>query len=284
MSAFERFLEPYQAVRRAEGWGTGDAAYYLNLPHVAAGDPQRPIWQVRAASFRALLRVLGVRRRVLDVGAGNGWLAYQLARRGHSVAALDLNDDSEDGLGAFGHYPLALEAYRADFAALPFADARFDAVVFGASLHYAPALAPVIAEGLRVLAWDGMLIVMDSPVYQDAASGRAMLAEKQRGLRERFNLDLAPGSLGFLTFGDFENLGRTYGLRWRRVEPYVSAAWSMRHLRARLRGRREPAHFGLTIGERDVHPQPTPNAIDRGNVTECKGSGVYSQQARPRRH
>ncbi len=251
MSSLERFLEPYQAVRRAEGWGAGDAAYYLRLPQVAASDPQRAIWQVRAASFQALLLLLGAHRRVLDVGAGNGWLAYQLTRRGHSVVAVDVNDDARDGLGAFGHYPVALEAYRADFATLPFADAAFDVVVFGASLHYAHALAPVIAEALRVLARDGTLVVVDSPLYHDAASGRAMLADKQRGLRERFNLDIASDSLGFLTFADFEDLGRAFGLHWRRVEPYVSVQWSARYLRARLRGHREPAHFGLMIGERD---------------------------------
>ncbi len=251
MSTFERFLGLYQTVRRAEGWGAADAAYYLNLPYVAASDAQRAIWRVRAASFRALLPLLGAHSRVLDLGAGNGWLTFQLARRGHSVAAVDVNHDPWDGLGAFGNYPFALEAYQADFTALPFADARFDAVVFGASLHYAHALMPVIAEALRVLNSAGMLVIMDSPLYHDDASGRTMVAEKWRGLRERFNVDIAEDSLGYLTFADFENLRRVFRFKWRRVEPYVDVLWSTRHLRARLRGQREPAHFGLMIGERD---------------------------------
>lgn len=251
MSTYERFLEPYQAVRRAEGWGTSESTYYRKLPAVASNDPQRAIWRVRAASFRALLGVVGARRRILDLGAGNGWLTYQLSRHGHSVAAVDWNDDARDGLGAFIHYPLALEVYRADFRALPFAASEFDAVVFSASLHYANACAPVIAEALRVLAPDGTLIVMDSPLYHDAASGRAMLAEKQRQLRERFNLDIAADSIGFLTYADFDSLGRVFRLRWRRIEPYVDVLWNTRHLRARLRGHGEPAHFGLMVGERD---------------------------------
>ncbi len=250
MSSLDRFLTPYQTIRRAEGWGALDAAYYQNLPQVAASDPQRAIWRVRAANFRALLQIIGVRRRVLDLGAGNGWLAYQLAQRGHSVAAVDVNDDELDGLGARRNYPFALNAYRADFSALPFGAARFDAVVFNASLHYARDLAPVIAEALRVLVPDGMLVVMDSPLYHDAASGRAMFADKRRGFQERLGLEISNDAVGFLTFADFVHLSRVFALTWRWIEPFVDVRWATRHLRARLRGQREPARFGLMVGTR----------------------------------
>ncbi len=252
MSSIDHFLTPYQTIRRAEGWGAPDAAYYRNLPQVAASDPQSAIWRVRAANFRALLRIIGAHRRVLDLGAGNGWLAYQLAQRGHSVAAVDVNDDEFDGLGAQRNYPLALNAYGADFSALPFGAARFDAVVFNASLHYARDLAPVIAEALRVLVPDGMLVVMDSPLYHDAASGRAMFAEKKRGLQDRFGIDIADDTVGFLTFADFAHLSHSFVLDWRWIEPFVDVRWATRHLRARLRGQREPARFGLMVGRRNL--------------------------------
>ena len=93
-----------------------------------------------------------------------------------------------------------------------------------------------------------MLVVMDSPLYHDAASGRAMLAEKKRELRERFGVEMLGDAIGFLTFADFDGLSRTFMLNWRWVEPFVNVHWSTRHLRARLRGRREPARFGLMIG------------------------------------
>ena len=108
------FLDAYRAVRRGEGWGAIDPHYYHHLPHVDAADPQRETWRVRAASFSALLRVIGQRRHVLDLGAGNGWLAYQLLRRGHSVAPVDLSADEYDGLGALGNYPIPFDAYQAD--------------------------------------------------------------------------------------------------------------------------------------------------------------------------
>ncbi len=244
------FLGDYRTIRRAEGWGAVDADYYRHLPSVQAVDPQRETWRVRGASFSALLPVVGERQRVLDLGAGNGWLAYQLSRRGHSVAPVDLSDDEFDGLGALSHYAVMLDAYQADFSELPFAGAQFDRVVFNASLHYARDLERTLAESMRVLAPGGLVVVMDSPMYHDAESGRVMVAEKMRSFKERFDLDMVGDSLGFLTFSDFETLGRTFGLDWRWVEPFVNARWATRHWRARLGTRREPARFGLMIGKR----------------------------------
>lgn len=260
MSALDRFLHDYQRIRHAEGWGADDPTYYQKLPQVPADDPQRQVWRVRQASFRALLPILAAKRRVLDVGAGNGWLAYQLARRGHSVVAIDVNDDDRDGLGALRYYPIALGACRADFSALPFDTAEFDCVVFGASLHYASTLEAVLTEALRVLARDGTIVVMDSPLYHDRKSGHAMLADKKRSLQERFDLEMAPDSIGFITFADFQRLAESLALTWRRVEPYVDLPWATRHLRARLQGRREPARFGLMIAQRDMHGAISVNA------------------------
>lgn len=244
------FLDHYQAVRRAEGWGSADADYYRHLPTVRAADPQSGTWRVREASFNALLPVIGEHQRVLDLGAGNGWLAFQLRGRGHSVAMLDWSDDDFDGLGALCRYAVVRDAYQADFAALPFAAAQFDRVVFNASLHYAQTLESTLAESIRVLAPSGFVIVMDSPMYGNAKSGRAMLEAKTSSLKARFGLDTVQDTLGFLTFSDFVNLGRTFALDWRWIEPFVDARWSTRHWRAKLSKRREPARFGLMVGRR----------------------------------
>ena len=251
MRSFDQFLTSYQTVRRAEGWGARTAAYYRNLPLVSPTDPQRKIWRVRAASFRALLRTISTPRRVLDVGAGNGWLTYQLARRGHAVAAVDVNDDPLDGLGAFGNYPLALKGYRANFSTLPFDAAQFDCVIFNASLHYARDLSATTAEALRVLAPAGMIVVMASPLYRHAESGRAMFADKAREIKGRLGVDIANDVIGFLTFTNFESLSRAFALNWRWIEPWVTLHWATRLWWARLRGDREPARFGLMIGKRD---------------------------------
>ncbi|HEY6041324.1 MAG TPA: hypothetical protein VIX58_04270, partial [Anaerolineae bacterium] len=56
-------------------------------------------------------------------------------------------------------------------------------------------------------------------------------------------------AVGFLTFRELESLANTFGLEWRWSEPLVDVRWGTRHLRAKLAGKPEPAHFGLMIGQ-----------------------------------
>jgi predicted RNA methylase len=42
--------------------------------------------------------------RIADLGAGNCWLSYRLALRGHLPIAIDIQGDPLDGLGAGLHY------------------------------------------------------------------------------------------------------------------------------------------------------------------------------------
>src|SRR5438128_3819301 len=115
-------------LRTAEGWGASDATYYRALPQVVTDDPQRAIWRIVAKHFTRLLRLLKELQptRILDNGAGNGWVSYQLTRRGYIVAALDLADDALDGLGASIHYHRSFESYQAEFDRLPFQQNQFD--------------------------------------------------------------------------------------------------------------------------------------------------------------
>ena len=62
--------------------------------------------------------------RLLDLGAGNGWLSYHLARRGHEAAAVDLTVNDFDGLGAHVHFDAPFTPVQAEFDHLPFAGVR----------------------------------------------------------------------------------------------------------------------------------------------------------------
>src|SRR5205823_5411746 len=112
--AVRQFAHEYTTVRHAEGWGSPDGRYYRALPYRDLTGRNPGIWRIRARTYGALVeRVLvplesqprGARRRlkILDLGAGNGWLANRLTQRGHSVTAIDLLDDALDGLGAARH-------------------------------------------------------------------------------------------------------------------------------------------------------------------------------------
>src|SRR5437588_10167248 len=97
--AVAQFTREYTTVRRAEGWGSTDRAYYQALPVTDLTGRFERIWRIRAKSYATLVtrvvepleqqKTLGI----IDLGAGNGWLSNRLAERGHSVTAIDLSED-----------------------------------------------------------------------------------------------------------------------------------------------------------------------------------------------
>ena len=251
---FQQFVADYEVVRQTEGWGSYQPAYYRSLPKVLSDDPFAEIWHIRARSFQMLINeVLGVARqpcRIIDLGAGNGWLAYQLARLGHCMAAVDLLTNEMDGLGAKQHYDVAFTAVQAEFDHLPFADKQADLVIFNGSLHYATNYEQTLQAAKQVLRPDGRLVIMDSPIYYDAASGQQMVRERAVAFVERHGIrqDALPHE-GFLTFDRLAELSQTTGWRWRYLKPAYGWRWAIRPWLARLRRQREPASFLLVVGE-----------------------------------
>jgi SAM-dependent methyltransferase len=193
------FVEDYRRVRLAEGFASTDPTFARGLPFRDATGRNRGAWRLRALHYvvvRAALAALPGVRRVLDLGAGNGWLARRLAGR-FQVTAVDL-DAGETGLGGLDDARVC--RIRGDIEALPLATGGFDAAVAAATIHYAPDLSRALAELARVLRPGGALIVADSPVYPDTAAreaaasrtrayydaaGAPRLAERYRGLTRK---------------------------------------------------------------------------------------------------
>ncbi len=254
---YARFLREYEFIREAEGRGSPDPAYYRALPYadLSGRDPEG--WQQRARSFtRFVRRVLeaeekkrGPRLKVLDLGAGNGWLSYRLAQRGHLCAALDLRAGRLDGLGAVDCYELPITAVQGEFDRLPFPGGCFDLALFNASLHYSSAYETSLREALRVLAPGGKLVVLDTPLYHRASSGEAMLRERAARFTRRYGFPSdALDSEGFLTPARLAQLEAAAGLRWRALHPRLGLGWRLRPWLARLRRRREGASFPVLVG------------------------------------
>jgi len=185
------FLELYQRVRRDEGWRA-----VPGLPKVASGHPQAHIWRRRAASLATGLELVAPLLpsppwRVLEVGAGCCWISAELLSRGHHAVAVDVNLDPEDGLAAAPVLlpeDASLERAEAEMEALPLEPQSVDLVVAGASLHYPAALQRTLVELRRVMRRDGVLLVLDSPVYRRRADGEAMVAERMRAQGERYRI------------------------------------------------------------------------------------------------
>jgi HemK-related putative methylase len=256
---FNQFVREYETIRRHEGRHHRNSEYYEALPFKDLSGRYTNDWHIRAVSFNALItRVVrpleaSLRRPlvVLDLGAGNGWLSNRLAQRGHHVAAIDLLINSADGLGACMHYRSRFTPIQAEFDRLPLASHQADLVIFNGSLHYSTNFEKTLAEALRVLRAEGRLIILDSPLYHDAASGRAMVREREEYFtREVGYPSNALPSENFLTYERLRELGSALDIGWHLHEPFYGLRWAARPVRARLRHHREPARFLLISGQR----------------------------------
>lgn len=253
------FLGTYQRIRRAEGWGHPTADYYRYLPYRDLSQRQSSIWSLRAKTYDCFLshfsRLVGQRRiRCLDLGAGNCWFAAKIAERGHSVVVLDINLDKQDGLGSLSNFPAPqrcrMLAARAEFDVLPFGPGSFDVVIFNASLHYSSDVHRTCSEAMAVLRKQGLLYIIDSPIYRSEEAGEKMIQEQ----RESFAA-LLGGVLperrgkGFLT----ESMLSEMSVRYRTdvLHPAYGPRWAMRPALARLLGRREPASFRIIAFHKD---------------------------------
>lgn len=259
-----QFREAYAAQRAAEGRGTGGTTELVTLPYLRTG-PWARHWAVRARTFDAFVRrVLAPLERsaaartlrVLDLGAGNGWLCARLIGRGHMAVAMDVRTDTVDGLGAGAGYADHLKRMfgrvAASFEAVPVGGARFDIVVFNASLHYATDVGRVLREAVRLLAPQGRVVIMDSPFYRSDGAGQAMVTEKRRHAAEQFgdraSALLAGNAIEYLTPRGLKEASAPLGLNWTRHRVWYPAWYELRPLIARIRGRRAPSRFDVWEG------------------------------------
>jgi SAM-dependent methyltransferase len=250
-----RFIADYERIRAAEGRGSASADFYLALPYRDTSGRNREQWRMRARSYDCLVRQLPQAGRILDLGAGNGWMSFRLALAGYRPTAVDLLGNDRDGLGAARHYRARLPALfarvQAEIRRLPFADAQFDAAVFNASFHYAEDGEACLREALRCVRKGGPVIISDTPWYARDASGRQMLAERREAfLRRHGTAADALASLGYLTDERLQQMAAALSIRWEVHRPWYGLHWALRPFAAKLRGRREPSKFRLYVARK----------------------------------
>ncbi len=169
------FAAEYQARREAQGWRRLEAWEMSALPAVSPAGWDKIYWPARWQSYQAFSRWLAEFEasqpgglRVVDMGAGVGWLAARLVEKGRQVLAIDLSCDDSFGLGAARRLRQEREAefvlVQADIEAPPVQPGSVDLLVYNASLHYAGDIAGCLAAGATTLRQGGAMVIMDSPI------------------------------------------------------------------------------------------------------------------------
>jgi SAM-dependent methyltransferase len=251
---FKPFMTEYEFIRSAESRGSSDPAYYLALPFEDLTGTLAEQWRIRAITFRHLLPLLKRPLRILDLGAGNGWLSYRLSLMGHSPVAVDLQTGPRDGLGAAHHYATHLKTMfplvEASLDHLPFEDQTFDLAIFNASFHYSEDFEKTLAEAVRCTRRGGAVAIADTPWYQHESSGLEMVEEKHKNFQARFGFPSnSLASMEFLTPPRLQSLAAALGIRWRTIKPFYGLRWALRPLRAKLQKRRTPSRFHIFVAE-----------------------------------
>jgi SAM-dependent methyltransferase len=256
-----RFLAEYGTVRASEGRGSDDPRWYYSLPWAELSGPIGAQWRMRAQSWRyfetrilphfehTLARPL----RVLDLGAGNCWMSWRMALRGHSPVAVDIFTDERDGLRASRHYraQTPFQVLEAEFDRIPLAAGSADLAIFNASLHYSSDYRRTLAEVFRVLQPHGAVVVIDSPVYRVPEHGQRMVAERRARFQGEYGFPSdAQGSIEYLDEVTLRDVALELGIWWSIHKPWYGLAWHLRPVRAWLERKRPPSRFWILVGER----------------------------------
>jgi SAM-dependent methyltransferase len=229
------YAEEYRQQREAQGWRPLAAEELSALPDKAPAGWDPLYWPARRQSFATLSTWLetvdqpaGNPLRVVDMGAGFGWLAGRLAARGYEVVALDLSDDDAFGLGAVretaGDYARPPLLAQGDVERPPLQPGQVDLLIFNASLHYAVDLKKCLRSAAELLRPGGAMIIMDTPVL--VGDFTALQPAEGQPLRRGRQLPLAELEQA-LTAARLDFESRQLKRGWR---------WSMRQWRIRFFG------------------------------------------------
>jgi SAM-dependent methyltransferase len=166
--AHTEFERQYMALRRKEQRVYTDEEV-RNLPDIPKHHPHYHEWRIRKQSSAQLVHHLRQMKRplkLLEIGCGNGWLSALLAAvPGIDVTGLDINrEELQQAQRVFGE-----RAHLKFINGEPFAGpdhARYDVIVFAASIQYFHSLEKVVRTALEHLYPCGRIYIMDSHFYK----------------------------------------------------------------------------------------------------------------------
>jgi ubiquinone/menaquinone biosynthesis C-methylase UbiE len=166
-------------------WNDWSGQYDLQYAHGLRSAGEKEAWR------RFLYQAVGrPPQKVLDVGAGTGFISLLLAEAGYQCKGLDISQGMLDQARLKAKTQgLTVEFGLGDAEALPEGDEIYDAVVNRHLLWTLPNPERAIAEWLRVLKPGGRLIIIDGNWFYNelSASIRRLAGQLLVALTERKN-------------------------------------------------------------------------------------------------
>jgi SAM-dependent methyltransferase len=164
----EALEEMYIAIREKEGRTYTDKQV-AQLPHIDAGHRYYKEWRVRQRSSQRLITHLEQMQKplsILEIGCGNGWLSAKLANIPYAkVTGLDTNRiEIEQARRVFKKSNLQFIQKGLNPGTFN-NGAKFDVIIFAASLQYFPSLRVIMGDAFSLLNQDGKVHVLDTPFY-----------------------------------------------------------------------------------------------------------------------
>jgi ubiquinone/menaquinone biosynthesis C-methylase UbiE/ADP-ribose pyrophosphatase YjhB (NUDIX family)/uncharacterized protein YbaR (Trm112 family) len=287
-TAIEKYAQDYAALRLAEGWASAEPGFYEALPHNDVTGKHSQEWKWRAASLmqmqswlhRAFARTRNSSSpagglRLLDAGAGCGWMSRELAKQ-HQVVAVD-TDAGDHGLNAIPIDKRKFLSVQGELDNLPLASGSFHVVIAAASLHHLANPKTLFQQAARVLRLDGWLVVMDSPTYPTRLS---LEAAGERS-REYFS------NIGFAHLAEYYSgiveeifTQQNYFNFTRHRRDFSRKDYALKRVRETL-GHPAGARFPIWIGRRRGGPDElAPRGRYRAGAVIRHGNDVLMTRAR----
>lgn len=197
------FMEAFVRMRARDGMRILDEEIYDRLPF-AEVETHRHEWALRRYDWEVVRRLVaryGRGRRILDVGAWNGWLSNRLTAEGHEVTAVDYFADPHDGLGAMRFYPRRWRAIQMDLRDLGVLEEEYDVVVLNRCTQFFDDPAALVREAIARLVPGGLLVMTGLPFYRDPGWKREQMRQLRARL-QRHGTDFFTPVRGYLDAGD----------------------------------------------------------------------------------
>jgi 2-polyprenyl-3-methyl-5-hydroxy-6-metoxy-1,4-benzoquinol methylase len=200
------FLEAFETFREKRKDRIVDLKRYPELPFV---EENLESWKNRQKDVQFLNENFSISgKRVLEIGAWNGWLSNRLALAGATVCAIDYFKDKYDGLASKAHYPNSdWTAIQMDCEDLVVLNPGFHIIIFNWHLMTCSEPWKVIDQAKQLLSNDGILVILGFLVVQKSDDVEAHFKQLSEQFLEEYKtpIGLRPFK-GYFTPVDLKKL------------------------------------------------------------------------------